>query len=567
MRRTLPLLIGFFLAGLVYWLLKDYGADRVTSKPAERAPGPSVSSSDPKEPGDSLVILYGREPDSLSPFGSTGITSAFELIDNLLPQLTWSQFEDCRLTYEPFLATGWEFSPDGLTLTYRLRKDVVWDDGVQATATDVAFTYDLYADESISAIRSASVRRMRRPPAEALDSHTVAFRFTETYDPDSMMSHTGLNLVPKHLLEKADRKTIRGHAYGKAPVGTGPFKFAHWKGGEVVLERNPQSKGRRVPLLDRVIVRQVPDAAAQIAAIRAGEADMLETIVESDVEAIIETGDYRILRRGMRALEYVAWNNRHPLFSDREVRRALTMAIDRPLLLESLCSAGGVVYGQPAIGTVPPILCKAYASDVVPLPFDPAAAAALLESRGWTDPDGDGVREKEGTRFSFTLITNTGSPRRRREQELVRAMLAKVGVEAVLRDLPMDEFNDRLVKRDFEAAVAGRSASLYIDPTPEWHSGADNAFNFASYANPQVDALIGEALAERDAVRAADRWKQLQRLIHEDQPFTFLFWRDLLVPVHKRFRDVRTNVLATLFMAEEWWVPKAQQKYRAPKPR
>src|SRR5262245_11222713 len=343
--------------------MRDYGADRVPPKRAETA-SPAVASSDPKEPGDSLVVLYGREPDSLSPFGSTGITSAFELIDNLLPQLTWSRFEDCRLTYEPFLATGWEFSPDGLTLTYHLRKDVVWDDGVPATAADVAVSYDLLADDAVASVRKSVVSRMRRPPAEALDPHTVAFRFTEAYDRDSMMSHTGQNLVPKHLLEKADRKTIRGHAYGKAPVGTGPFKFGHWKPGEeVVLERNPQSKGRRVPLLDRVIVRQVPEPAAQIAAIRAGEADMLETIVESDVEAILETGDYRILSRGRRALEFVAWNSRLPLFSDREVRRALTMAIDRRLLLETLSSAGGVVYGQPAIGTVSPVLCKAYASD------------------------------------------------------------------------------------------------------------------------------------------------------------------------------------------------------------
>ncbi|MGH7150134.1 MAG: ABC transporter substrate-binding protein, partial [Planctomycetota bacterium] len=137
MRRTLPLLIGLFLAGLVYWLMRDYGADRVPEKPAASAPVVPAGAPDPKEPGDTLVVLYGREPDSLSPFGSTGITSAFDLIDNLLPQLTWSRFEDCRLTYEPFLATGWEFSPDGLALTYRLRKDVTWDDGVPATAADV----------------------------------------------------------------------------------------------------------------------------------------------------------------------------------------------------------------------------------------------------------------------------------------------------------------------------------------------------------------------------------------------------------------------------------------------
>src|SRR5262249_11300373 len=149
-----------------------------------------------------------------------------------------------------------------------------------------------------------------------------------------------------------------------------------WKPGErIVLERNPNSKGRRVPLLDRVVVRQVPENASRVAELVAGSADMLEAIQESDVETVLETGNFRILQRGLRALEFIAWNARNPLFADREVRRALTMAIDRDLLLRNLVSAGGVCYGQPAIGTVTPLLCDAYASDVVPLPFDPQAAA------------------------------------------------------------------------------------------------------------------------------------------------------------------------------------------------
>jgi peptide/nickel transport system substrate-binding protein len=562
--RFLPFLVGVLLAGLVFWLMRDYGAGRAPAKRAESAPAADRGGSpDPKEPGDTLVVLYAEEPDSLNPVTSGGLTSSFEIIDNLLPQLTWSDWAGCRLTFEPFLATGWEFSPDGLSLTYRLRKDLVWDDGIPVTAADVVFSYELYADPDVRSVRSPSVRRMGRPPAEALDASTVRFRFTEPYDPDVMLSHSGMNLVPKHLLGKADRRTLRGHPSGRAPLGTGPFRLKEWKPGEsIVLERNPNSKGRRVPLLDRVIVRQVPEPAARVAELVAQRADMMETVLESDIEPILEAGDFRILRRGMRALEFIAWNAKNPLFADREVRRALTMAIDRGLLLDRLVSGGGVCYGLPAIGTVSPLHCEAYASDVVPLPFDPDAAAALLESRGWKDADGDGVREKGGTRFSFTLIANTGNARRQRIQELVRPMLERVGVEVALRDLPTNLWNEKLLSRDFEAAVGGRQASLFLDLTPEWHSGGKEDFNYASYENPQVDALIDQAVRERSRERAASLWKQVQRLIYDDQPFTFLFWRDHLVPIHRRFRDVRANALSSLFDLEEWWVPKAEQKYR-----
>src|SRR5262249_44586510 len=155
---------------------------RAESRP-EAVPGAFV---DPKEPGDTLVVLYGQEPDSLNPVTTSGLTNSFELIDNLLPQTTWSDWKDCGLTFEPFLATSWEFSPDGLSLTYRLRKDFVWDDGVPVTAADVAFSYDLFADPDIKSARGPHVRRMARPPAEALDDFTVRFRFTETYDLGSM---------------------------------------------------------------------------------------------------------------------------------------------------------------------------------------------------------------------------------------------------------------------------------------------------------------------------------------------------------------------------------------------
>jgi peptide/nickel transport system substrate-binding protein len=504
-------------------------------------------------PGGTLVLLYSQAPSTLNPIVAS-LASEFDLLANLFPRLTVSEFRDCALTYDPCLAQSWERSADGLSLTYRLRRDFAWHDGTPVTAQDVAFSYELYGDPRTAATRADAVRRIRLP-VEAPDSWTARFHFTEPYDLHSQLAHTGLNIVPEHCLEKADRERLRGDPFGRAPVGAGPFRFERWDPGrELVLARSEKPGCRSVPLLEKVVVREIPEYTTRLLELKAGRADMMDQIYERDVEGLLETGEFTIARRGLRALEFIAWNNRHPLFADREVRRALTLAIDRERLMKTFFTAGGTTYARAAIGTVSPETCRALADDVLPLPFDPAAAREALEKAGWKDADGDGVREKEGRRFEFTLLTNSPNDRRKRIQVLVQEMLRNVGIAVELRDLADNLVNSKLQARDYEAAIWGLSAGLWIDLSDQWRSGEGHAYNFSNYANPAVDAAIDRALAAPDPESANAAWKEVQRLVYADQPYTFLYWMDRLVPVRLRFRDVGTDVLSLLSHLERWWV-------------
>jgi len=510
--------------------------------------------------GGTLVLLYPQAPSTLNPIVAS-LASEFDLLANLFPRLTVSEFRDCALTYDACLAESWERSPDGLALTYRLRRDFVWDDGEPVTSEDVAFSYDLYADPRSAAPRADTVRRMRLP-VETPDPWTARFRFTEPYELRTQLAHTGLNIVPRHRLEKADRERLRGDPFGRAPIGAGPFRLERWHPGrELVLARSETPGCRAVPFLDRVVVREIPEYTTRLLELKAGRADMMDQVYERDVEGLLETGEFSIARRGLRGVEFIAWNNRHPFFADREVRRALTLAIDRDRLMRTFFTAGGETYARSAIGTVSPETCRAHADDVVPLPFDPAAAREALERAGWRDEDGDGVREKEGARFSFTLLTNTPNDRRKRIQVLVQSMLRDVGIEAHLRDLADNLVNAKLIARDFEAAIWGLSAGLWIDLSDQWRSGEGHAYNFAEYASPAVDAAIDRALAAIDEEAANAAWKEVQRQVYADQPYTFLYWMDRLVPIHRRFRDVGTDVLSLLTRLDRWWVPPEERRH------
>jgi peptide/nickel transport system substrate-binding protein len=266
-----------------------------------------------------------------------------------------------------------------------------------------------------------------------------------------------------------------------------------------------------------------------------------------------ENPEIRILPRGWRFMEYVAWNNRDPLFSDPRVRRALTMCIDCDLLIQVLLTGGGECFGRPCTGSVTPELCGACNDTIEPLPHDVKAARAILNDLGWMDSDGDGVLDRDGTPFSFTLKTSAGNPRREQACVLIQAQLKEAGFEVELEQLEGMVLFEQMCAREFQAALGGWSAGLYVDPRSFWHSGDEYVYNFTSYSNSAVDELIARGEGETDPEAANAIWHEMQELIYDDQPYTFLYWVNNLMAIHQRFEGVEANLLTPLYGLERWW--------------
>jgi peptide/nickel transport system substrate-binding protein len=254
----------------------------------------------------------------------------------------------------------------------------------------------------------------------------------------------------------------------------------------------------------------------------------------------------------------------HPLFGDPAVRRALTKAIDIDKLIGDLLTseATGEKYGKPAVSTITPELCNAHANEVERLPYNVQMAKAELEALGWKDTNGDGTIDKDGKEFSFTLQTNSENQRRAKAAIIVQANLKDIGVDMQIERVEFNTFSEKHRKKDFDATLGGWSAGLFVDPTVIWHSGIDYQFNFVSYQNPEVDALMERGLKEPDPAVSNPIWKELQAKIYEDQPYTFLYWRDEIVALSGRFENARIDVLSPYGDLHKWDVPADKVKYK-----
>ncbi|MFZ5481767.1 MAG: ABC transporter substrate-binding protein [Myxococcota bacterium] len=497
---------------------------------------------------------------------------------------------DCAVQYRPELAKSWTWDESGKVLSVELRDDLTWYDGTKVTAKDLAFAYELVADDAVASPRKPYVARMdpnARP--KVIDDFHVEWHFTEVYDRPTMLAHTSHPPVPKHLLEKADRASLRTHALNTGiPVANGPWKVtAREKNVKLVLEPNEKYTGppERKPKLRRVVFKTLPEYATRIVELENGSVDLVENLLVADADSLAqEHPEIRLHRRGWRSMDYVAWNNidpndykaqsattpqpkitglkPHPLFGDREVRRALAGAVDVDKLIRDLLTSKvtGEVYGRPAIGSITPALCGMHNDTIQRIPFDPAAARARLAELGWTDTNGDGVLDKDGVPFRFTMITNSGNERRAQASVIVQANLKEVGVDVQIEKLESGTFFDRLRKKDFDAALSGWSAALFIDPSSTW--GEDSVFNFTSYHNPAVSALIERGLREPDPEKAKPIWHELQQVVYDDQPYDFLYWLDEIVAVHSRFENVKIDVLAPYRDLWAWSVPPDKVKYK-----
>jgi peptide/nickel transport system substrate-binding protein len=534
-----------------------------TGGPAVPPPG-----GDANAPRDTLVVALGSDIDSLNVVTSSSASDG-AIIDNLFVPLVDSDF-DCSLKKVPGWATSWDWSEDGKTIKMTLRDDLTWYDGVKVTPKDLQFTYELLGDQRVTTPRANMAERLTADgrPMIIDDTH-IEWHFTEAYDRDTQMSHVDLGYLPEHVLRDADRETLKGNAFSKNPLVNGPFKLAKYEPAQrVVLEPNEKFTGPEEmrPKLARVVFKIIPEYSTRLLELQNGEIDMMEAIRIPDTDMLKkEHPNINLVRRGYRSMDYVAWNLKDPLFTDKRVRQALAKAADiDDMIGKLLTNEAGEAFARPAIGTITPELCGVFADDVLPYKHNADESKALLADAGWKDSNGDGVLDKGGKKFEFTVMTNQENPRRNDAAIRLQSQFKDIGVVMNIERLEFNNMTDRLKRRDFQAALAGWSAALYIDPSDMWHTDSPDRpseFNYPSYSNPEVDAMIEQGMRTPQPEQAAPIWKEMQRRIYDDQPYLFLWWMDEVDAIDGRFSTYHINLLSTLFHLYDWEVPADKVKY------
>lgn len=460
--------------------------------------------------------------------------------------------------FTPLLSDHWEWE-DTLTLAFHIDPRARWHDGQRVSAADVVFTYDAYNDPRVGSPFRTSLKWVSAVTLR--DSLTAVFRFRRRYPEMFYDAVYHMRILPGHLLRNLPRDQWQTAAFGRAPIGNGPYRFATWKTGES-LELTADSGfylGR--PHIPRLIWRFTPDLQVAATQLVADEADATEVLVSPDdikrVQANPQLATYPY--RGS-AYGYLGFNlaangdstKPHPLFSDRDVRRALTMAIDRARLVKS-------VFGDNA--KVPPgplsQIWWIWDPEIRELPYDTAHAARVFRARGWVDSDGDGIRDHEGAKLSFHLLVPTSSAPRRAYARLLQEQFRLIGVEVQIDEVEFSVFVQRAQAGQFDALIQ----TWNTDPTPSsgisqtWTQGGIGKSNYLRYASAPFDHLVEQASTTFDRTLARRDWRAAMELINQDAPAIFLFAVQNVGVVHRRVEGVAIRPDSWWALVRNWRIP------------
>ncbi len=533
--------VGFLLAAaLLGFASCSRPTERTVAEPAREMP----------KRGGQVVVATAGDVTTFNEYLSSGDVAEADVIDLLFPTLMVEQ-PDYQLhppSFAPRLATSWEFSSDNRTLTFHLRPEARWSDGVPVTADDVRFTFLVQKDPEIGSLGMEMKDFVT--DVEAVDPHTVRFHFTRVY-PYQLMDANDGHIVPAHAWGKVPFAKWHTTDFEKILITCGPFRLAaHTPQQTIVLERDPGYWGAPRPNLDRLVLRVVPDMAGQLSQLFARQVNVVQAVSPQEADRVRADPDLNLVEFPSRVWGMVGWNNRRPLFEDRRVRRALTLGINRKALVDTVFRGHAKLSSGPILSSM-----WAYNRNLQETPFDPAQAAALLAQAGWRDVNGDGILERNGKDFAFDLMFPSTNVLRRQMALLIQADLARLGIKVRPTQMEFTSLVARAEAGDFDATLWVWVEGTRVDLTSSWStpSPSQGSNNFIGYSNPDVDRLIAAAREEPDYTRAKVLLDRLQELIVADQPATFLYESNMLVATSRHLRGADINSASLYFNVDEWY--------------
>ena len=513
------------------------------------------------EVGGTLVVVVPAEPSTLFPpqvIGTQGgavIATIFDKLAEIGPALETHGDAGFR----PRLARSWTWATDSLSIAFALDSTARWHDGAPVRAADVVYTFRAYTDDRIGADTRSLLGNI--DSVTARDERTAVFWFKRRMPQQFYDATYPMYILPSHLLDTIPMAQVGRSAFARAPVGTGRFRFARWDAGQRIEVIADTANARGRAWLDRVIWSIAPDFGAATVKLFAGEADFLEMVRPENLAQLAQAPTLRLVMNPALAYNFVALNQRdpadttraHPVFGDSLVRRALTMGVDRARLVRNVLDSLGVVSLAPAPRALVPDTAA-----LRPLPYDVAAARALLDSAGWRDTDNDGVRDRNGRPLAFDIVVPNSSPTRQRFAVLLQEQYRAIGVKASPVLLDVNALIERIGSLGFDSFLGGWAAVPgLVGVRQTWMSGGES--NEVRYRSRVFDAYADSALATFDAERSRRYWTAAFQQAIDDAPAIWLYEQRAPVVLHKRFIVPPLRADGWWFDLAEWRVDPAQR--------
>jgi len=443
---------------------------------------------------------------------------------------------------------SWQTSKDRMYDKVVMRDDLTWSDGKPITAHDVVFSFKLIMTEEVPvpAVRSGTDKLKW---IEAYDDHTLVFFHQEALATN--VWNLNFPIVPRHIYEQsvAEDPTLQDSEYHvrqeDRPVSGGPYVVASRKRGQEIVLKRMESyymhNGKQVrdkPYFAEVRFRVMQDPSVALLALKRGDLDEMTLDPE---QWKTQTEDEEFYRKNTKAYGtewvyfYFCWNAKCEFFSDARVRKAMSYAFNYDELLQKLLLG---LY-EPCNGVFHPSSPWAPKDDP-PQPFkqDLHKAEQLLEEAGWVDHDGDGIRDKQiggrSVRFDFTVLT-PNIPSRINICNLLRENLDQIGIVCNVRPLEFTVLQEKTRVHEFHAFLGGWGTGTDPDTADNiWVTGEGR--NYGEYSNPEVDRLFAEGRKEFDLANRVEIYRRIARILWDDQPYTWLYFRNSFYAFSKSLR-------------------------------
>jgi peptide/nickel transport system substrate-binding protein len=480
--------------------------------------------------GGVLTAHLGSEQRILNPAlrASTGVYLVTSKIMEALVDL------DAKGNPSPVLATSWEATPDGKTITFKLREGVTWHDGKPFTAADVQYTaLEMWKKH----LNYGTQLQQYLEAVDTPDQYTAVFRYSRPM-PLNLLLRALCDLgyvAPRHVFEGTN---VLENPANTAPIGTGPFKFVQYERGQyIVAERNPNYWRKDQPYLDRVVWRVITDKSAVAAALETGQIQLssYNGLSLSDLDRLKEDERFEVSTRGIEANAFnntLEFNTRRKELSDVRVRRAIAHAIDVEFFIENF------LYGQgkPATGPIPSSSPAFYPGGAAPYPFDKKKSEALLEEAGYK-------RGPDGTRFTLKLVPIMNGEDVPLLATYIQQSLAEIGIKVEIVQLDIAGALTT-VYRDWNFDLATGWHQYRGDPavsTTVWYrSGSPKGAPWTNqwgWQSDKVDQLIDQAASEIDPVKRKALYADWVKAVNEEIPVWMITERQFFAATNKQVRN------------------------------
>jgi peptide/nickel transport system substrate-binding protein len=527
---------------------------------AETPVAEATATSEPEAPtgpvaGGTLTIAQEQEPDKLVSQWSA-LTVSYEVSglvnEFLLRYSPESEIVPNLATEVPTVENG-GLSADGLTYTFNLRDDATWHDGEPFTSADVAFTLEVAADPDSGVRTSVGLDSVETP-----DDYTVVVNLTA---PDAGFLDklaSVLTIIPEHALSDVESWETAEYLTNPYP-GLGAFQFVDWESGSYIEMEKYADYFLGEPYLDKIYYTVIPNDDARLTALATGEIDMTFRVIGEHVPLASSMPDVTVYETPAHAWFEAVINVRRPIMRDQRTRVALNHAFDKEAIVET------VVGGLGSAKWSPFSVASAYYVDVEhKYTYDPDRAEELLDEVGWTDTDGDGVREahgvpevEDGTRFAWEIANVAGQAERVQVCQVLQQYWQEIGADVTINTADVSTIVGQLMSGEFDMGYG------FLDVSPEPSSAVfwwrvDGGLNWHGLDTllPEVEDIIVAADQSLDPVERRDLYTEFQELVAEEAVDIFIYdriWYDAVNNRVNGFAPIGGGGVNT-WNAYEWWI-------------